>query len=191
MTGVRVLLGGCALLVAVVAAEAVSAPSGDVGQPSAPPSHPAAAPPAPLAPEGDRSAAWSTTLLGRPLFAPDRRPIAGAAGPLAHEAALPRLSGIMLSPTLRLAIFEDDHAPRARIVAEGASVAGWMVAGIGTDSVTLSRDGSPSITMRPRFAAGSPQAAPARPHPAPISRWTEPAATGILRTRWSNPHLQP
>lgn len=192
MTGRRLFAGVFAVLAAVVAAEVASRPTGEIESPAASAPQPAKAPAAPAIPDASRTAAWSATLLGRPLFAPDRRPVAGVvAGPVAHETALPRLSGIVLSPNLRFAIFEGDHATRAIVVADGAAIAGWTVAAIEPETVTLARDGSPSVTLRPRYAAGGAAVTATKPRLPPISRWVNPASTGILRTRWSNPQLQP
>jgi hypothetical protein len=84
----------CGLLVAVITAEVWSGWNGDDGTGRA-----AAAPvvvtPPTAAPGAQRRGSrqqWVTTVLGRPLFAPDRRPDAGAA---AADPALPRLAGVL------------------------------------------------------------------------------------------------
>jgi hypothetical protein len=199
MTGLRLFAGVFAVLAAAVAAEVADRPTGDVESPAASTQHATAAAPAAAAlPDATHSEAWSATLLARPLFAPDRRPVPGPAAPVAHDVPLPRLSGIVLSPDLRFAIFEGEHATRAIIVADGGAIEGWTVATIAADSVTLARDGSQSVMLRPHFAAGTGVAGGTRvaavappPRPPPVSRWVNPAATGILRSRWSNPQLQP
>jgi hypothetical protein len=194
MTELRVLMGMFAVLAAVVAGEVVGRPTGESETPAASAQQAPATPAAPASPDTGRSEVWSATLLARPLFAPDRRPVAEAPSPavVAHDTPLPRLSGIVLSPNLRFAIFEGDHATRAIVVADGGTIAGWTVAAIAPNAVTLSRDGSQPVTLRPRFVGAKPETiATNLPPPPPVSRWTNPAATGVLRTRWSNPQLQP
>jgi general secretion pathway protein N len=189
LTGLRLLAGVFVVLAVTVAGEVADRPKGEIESPAAS-TQPAPAAPAPSAtPTASRGEAWSATLLARPLFAPGRRPVPVAASPVPHETALPRLSGIVLSPGVRLAIFEVDHATRAIVVADGAPIDGWTVATIEADSVTLARDGSQSITLRPRFAGGT--AAANLPPPPPMSRGESLAATGNRRKQRSNPQLQP
>lgn len=128
------------------------------------------------------------TVLARPLFSPNRRPPATASG----NSGMPRLSGIVLSPAGRTAIFQPASGKRAIVVGKGETVDGWIVQDIATDAVTLAR-ANEAMTLRPKFDAGQTAVAastPAPPKETP-SRWTQAAATGILRSRWSDPHLQP
>lgn len=129
------------------------------------------------------------TVLARPLFSPSRRPPAFAV----ENAAMPRLSGIVLSPAGRVAIFQRASGTRTIVVAPGGTIDGWTVKDIATDAISLAR-ASESVTMQPKFEAGPAAVAataPAPPKQAPTSRWTQAAASGVLRSRWSDPQLQP
>jgi hypothetical protein len=178
----------CGLLVAVITAEVWSGWNGDDGTGRA-----AAAPvvvtPPTAAPGAQRRGSrqqWVTTVLGRPLFAPDRRPAAEAGG---SDPVLPRLTGIIASPDHAVAIFQPaDGKPVA--VRHGATIGGWAVLNIVSAGVSLEKAGR-RIVLSPRLdgvRSGGIAAAEAQPAP---SRWLVAPATGILRARWSNPQLQP
>jgi hypothetical protein len=69
------------------------------------------------------------------------------------------------------------------------------VAAISADGVGLQKANS-RVVLRPRFndsaAGGTPVAAPATVAAKQSKpRWEAPAASGMLRARWSNPQLQP
>jgi hypothetical protein len=70
---------------------------------------------------------WLAASLARPLFAPDRRPIAAQARATSDAVALPRLSGIMITPTGSRAIFGGVGGGKPVVVAEGGSVGGYVV----------------------------------------------------------------
>jgi hypothetical protein len=130
-------------------------------------------------------------ILARPLFSQMRRPAYGADRPVAQQdPTLPRLSGILLLPSLRRAIFEAAGAKGqiATIVGETGKIDDWTVESIAGDGVTLARSGE-TMFLAPAFA--SAEAARAAPPVPPLSLWEAPAAQGILRARWSNPQLQP
>jgi hypothetical protein len=188
MSGLRPWAGVFVVLAAIVAGEVADRPTGEFESPAASTQPAPAAPAISAMPIANHSVAWSATLLARPLFAPDRRPVPVAASPVPHEMALPRLSGIVLSPGLHLAIFEGDHTTPAIVVADGGVINGWTVATIAADSVTLARDGSQSVTLRPRFAGG--MAAANAPPPPPMSRGESLVATGNRRKQRSNPQFQ-
>jgi hypothetical protein len=104
-----------------------------------------------LAPDAPPLDDWVNTALGRPLFAPDRRPDAAAAAP---DGEMPRLSGIIRLAGSSLAMFQSesgDGAGRSVLVAEGAKVSGWTITGITDGTVTLVRDGQ-IATLRLRYA---------------------------------------
>jgi hypothetical protein len=130
------------------------------------------------------------TILERPLFSDTRRPATAGDGLAVRKPALPRLSGILMLPRLRLAVFEAAGAKGqvATIVGETGKIDSWTVASIDRDGVALTRDGD-SIFLTPAFA--TVEAVRASLATAPLSRWEAPADEGILRARWSNPHLQP
>ncbi len=69
----------------------------------------------------------SPTILARPLFTRDRRPVGEHATASASGGpALPRLTGIAVSPFGRSAIFAADTG-KPLVVSEGGSVAGFTV----------------------------------------------------------------
>jgi general secretion pathway protein N len=97
---------------------------------------PDTAPPAAVhlaAPDTDPPAAqpidaWVSTILARPLFAPDRRPPARQDMPI--EVELPRLIGVLVSPASRLAIFAGAAGGKPLVVAEGGSVGAHVLQSI-------------------------------------------------------------
>ena len=119
------------------------------GAPSGTPAAPA---------QGGRTAEFAQISLARPLFSPDRRPAAvGAAAASAPDNALPRLTGIMVTPAGRSAIFAG--GPRALVVVEGGRVGNFTVRTIEPNQVILlGPDGTRLI--RPTFGESKP-AAPA------------------------------
>ncbi|HVY17977.1 MAG TPA: hypothetical protein VHB27_22350 [Rhodopila sp.] len=129
---------------------------------------------------------WVDTALARPLFAADRRPIPGFA---ATNAGMPRLSGVIASPVDTVAIFQVAGAAKPVAARGGDRIGDWLVTAISSDFVTLKK-GDSSKMLRLAFENLTPTAQPEHNNAAP-SRWVTAAASGILRNRWSNPHLQP
>lgn len=86
------------------------------------------------------------TVLGRPLFAPDRRPDATAA----QAESLPVLTGIVHSVGQGGALFRGAGSSVGHLVRQGESVAGWRVVAVTRESVTLERGGQ-QIVQRPDF----------------------------------------
>jgi hypothetical protein len=145
---------------------------------------------------------WADTVLGRPLFAPDRRPSASV---VAADIGLPRLAGIIASSADTIAIFQPASGGKPVVAHDGDSVGGWQVTVIESDGVSLAK-AKDRIILRPRFtdaaasAGGTAPAAAATTPPKPQagaaakpepSRWEAAADSGMLRARWSNPQLQP
>ena len=82
---------------------------------------------------------WVGTLLARPLFEQDRRPQQPAsAAIIPTTAALPRLSGVAISPCCRNAIFAVVEASKPLVVQEGRSIGDWRVDSITKNEVRLS-----------------------------------------------------
>lgn len=133
----------------------------------APPDHTAVARPraavaaAPLAAVLDHTGAWVSTILARPLLSPDRRPpsVASAAAGAGVSDSLPRLSGVLVGPFGRSAIFAADGA-KPIVVGEGGRINAWTVRLIEAGEVQVTGPGG-SRTMHPSFQ-DSP-AAPGRP----------------------------
>jgi len=107
-------------------------------------------PPAAAAPAADLSAsvqAWSAAILQRPLFRPDRRPLAPDA---AVTATLPRLSAIIISSTGGAAIFSGDDG-KAIAVTAGGVIDGYRIATIGPGEVKITGPAG-DRTLHPQFA---------------------------------------
>jgi hypothetical protein len=185
----RLLTLACLFLVAAIAAEVCVLQSGS-GASGAVPVGPGPAPPRMIRQSDQSETArdqWLSIVVGRPLFAPDRRQ---AAGPPTASVGLPRLTGIIASPSQALAIFQAAGEARPVVARGGETVAGWEVTTIGRDVVILSK-ANDRVELRPRFTDGQPSGTPAvAARPAP-PRWEAAAAAGVLRARWSNPQLQP
>lgn len=108
---------------------------------------------------------WGNTALARPLFNPGRRPAdqPGAAA----DGSLPRLSAIIVTAGGSAAVFAAD-GQKPQVIAQGDSIAGYVLNRIAPDHVELSGPGGP-LTLRPQFAgaaaAGTASPPPATPPP--------------------------
>src|SRR5579871_4009493 len=78
-------------------------------------------------------AAWRAAVLARPIFSPSRRQPALR---LIRQAELPRLSGIMIMPAGRIAVFSPAGGSPI-IVAENKRLGAFTVLAIAPNSVTL------------------------------------------------------
>lgn len=90
------------------------------------------------------------TLLARPLFNADRRPEARSAVAAATETPLPRLTGMIVAPEGKRALFVLDG--RTVTAAEGHAVGAWTVGRIAGGVVRLSaqdREWTLSLTGGP------------------------------------------
>jgi hypothetical protein len=143
----------------------------------------------PAASSGRRHAdAQMTAILERPLFAATRRAPSAAPGstPGQAEQRPPRLTGIILSPGTRRAIFmgRNDHPIT---VGQNEMVEDWRVTRIGADTVMVTKE-QLVLSLHPGLLTGLA----ALPSPsAARDRWVTPAPHGVLRAHWSNPQLQP
>jgi len=152
-----------ALLSVAVLAE-ILAPA-EVSQPLPAPRENAAA----TAAQGEGAslaASWAAAILARPLFRPDRRPLEAA--PVA-QAAMPRLTAIVITAAGASAIFVGDDGTAVAVKA-GGQVDGQTVKSIAASGVTLGGPGGVTI-LRPQFGAavGAPAAgAPAAEDPGPV-----------------------
>lgn len=165
---VPALAGLAVALTAVLASQFLGQPM----QEQRPASLPAAMSAMPATgPMTDPSPGWVAEILARPLFTPDRRPVAVAAvvgGPPAP--GLPRLAGVMVTPSGRRAIFAGANATdKPLALAEGGRIGAFTVSRIEDGAVTvLGPDGA--RVVRPSFATGSEAAA--------IEKAVPPAADG-------------
>jgi hypothetical protein len=130
---------------------------------------------------------WLAVALARPLFAPDRRPVAGS---VAADSGIPRLTGIIVSPGGSSAIFQTAGDHKSTVARHGDRVGTWELTALTADAVSLRKDNE-VIVLRPGFARIAHDAATVQEPKPPPSRWEVAAPTGVLRARWSNPQLQP
>ena len=164
--GLAALLGLAFALVAVIAVELDAGDrhaEGSSGAASQSPAHattPAAAPV--LA--ADHAAEWVKTILARPLFSPSRRPLSVVtSGPAAEiVVGLPRLTGILISPAGKRAIFAPGIGGKPLIVAEGDSIGKWTVRAIEASAVTLSGPDGARV-LHTSFENSTAPAQPAQP----------------------------
>lgn len=122
--------------------------------------HPRVQVPASRTAEPDRTAEWVGTILARPLFSPDRRPVqvstVDAGGRAVAPQALPRLAGVLIGPFGRNAIFAAEGS-KPLVISEGGKIGAWTVQSIEVGSVKVKGPGG-AMTLEPRFAS-SPVAA--------------------------------
>jgi general secretion pathway protein N len=143
---------GLAALLGIIALAEIFAPA-DVAPPIAAPRETTAAAVS-QADVSSLAAAWSATILARPIFRPDRRPLEAAP---AAPTAMPRLTAIVITAAGAAAIFVGDDGT-AVAVRKGGLVDGQLVRSITAGAVTLA--GPTGITiLRPQFGA-APSAAP-------------------------------
>jgi hypothetical protein len=101
--------------------------------------------------------AWFKEIVSRPLFSPDRRPVAADARSV---RGLPRLTGIITDGSRRTAIFAAPAGGRPVVVEAGSRIGPYDVREIGDAEVTVV---GPEGTMvvRPIFdPAPAPKVAP-------------------------------
>jgi hypothetical protein len=117
-------------------------------------------------PPVDHTEEWVATALARPLFSPDRRPprqtVAIAAAPASVE--VPRLSGILVTPLGRSAIFAPSGG-KPVVATEGSTLDTYVVRSIEPEQVTLMGPNG-SLVLHPAFIGSS--ASPALPPVLPL-----------------------
>ena len=104
-------------------------------------------------PDPARIQDWTQIVLARPLFSPSRRPASTVvAGP-----QQPRLSGIVMGPDGRRAIFAGDGDARGIVAGIGQQAGAWQVQAIDQNSVkVIGPDGLHTLTpARDASASGS------------------------------------
>ena len=112
-------------------------------------------PPAPLR---DHQPEWVMAMLARPLFNLSRRPANRARTEAASED-LPRLTGLVISPSGSRAIFVPPSGP-AVVARAGDRIGKYVVKSITERDVTLAGPGGDRV-IRPTFAKQEPVSAPA------------------------------
>ena len=117
---------------------------------ASPPAPGSATPPPSQAPDFVRN--WTTVILARPLFDPNRRPAAEAkAGSSPALNGLPRLAGVLVSPTGRIAIFAGSSDGKPTSVSEGGKIGPFTVENISAGQVVV-RGSDGTRTLHPSFA---------------------------------------
>lgn len=116
---------------------------------------------------------WIATTLARPLFSPDRRPSAETLADTASGPTdLPRLTGIVVGPTGRSAIFAGADKPI--VIGEGGHIAAFTVQSIdmaqvqilGPDGLRVLRPAFDSVAASP----GMTLATTRHREPAPVAK---------------------
>lgn len=142
-------LGGAAMaLGAIIAGELAGDPPPPPVAGAAIPAFPGSA--AAAAPAAGAEQGWLTAILGRPLFDPSRRPPHGASA----SEPLFRLSGTVVGPGGRQAIFEPAGGGRAVVVREGQKVGSAVVRSIAPGTVLVVGAGGPRVIQPSYSLAG-------------------------------------
>ena len=110
--------------------------------------------------------AWFKETVSRPLFSPDRRPI----GPEARTIrGLPRLTGIIVDGTRRVALFAAPQGGRPTVAEAGSHIGAYEVRDVADAGVVVMGPEGTTL-IRPLFdpaPAPAPRAlTPPRPEPA-------------------------
>ena len=135
--------------------------------PPPPPAAPVAAAESGM-PAADPTEARVAAILGRPLFDAQRRPPAPGASAAAVVAELPRLTGVLVTPIGRMAIFVGPGGGKPVVVEEGGRIASWVVEAIRPAEATLvGPEGRHALrpSFDPKGAEGFGMPAAARPGP--------------------------
>lgn len=112
----------------------------------------------------DRHSAWLKQILARPLFSPGRRPVEVAG---VGVQGLPRLTGVVLAGSQRLAIFAGASNGHPIVAERGAHIGAYEVQAIADTGVTVAGPEGTTL-LRPAFdVARVPAPAPALPRPPP------------------------
>ena len=111
---------------------------------------------------------WVDAILARPLFMPSRRPPAAAAGPGNSGPGFPRLTGIIIMPQQREAIFAVPGKSQPIVVTAGSRLNGVLIKSIEAGAVVVV-DAAGTRMIRPSFAAGTASGASVPAAPPPLS----------------------
>ena len=167
MTRWLLLTGTVAILTATAAWEILrpdTAPDSIAPRPPAPVAEPTK-PAAPTTRSNEMLSTIAAAVLARPLFSPDRRaaPDAGGAKATTVTDELPRLSGVIVGPSGRGAIFADSSG-HAKVAREGGSIGKFTVRAIAPGQVTLTSPEGDRV-VRPSFTSSSTANTGAPPPP--------------------------
>ncbi|HMH68743.1 MAG TPA: hypothetical protein VK519_12590 [Pinirhizobacter sp.] len=133
----------------------------------------------------------------RPLFAADRKPGAVAATGDTVSLGDLQLTGIILTPTLKMALFRSTSGDKQVRVKEGAALPDgrWTLATLGPRSATFDNGGERKeltlVTARPDALAKAPENAPAEGQRPPVAGQMVPNAEGSPENRTAENPPQP
>ena len=103
--------------------------------------------------------AWVDAILARPVFEPARRPPPVAAGPGSASPGFPRLTGIVILPQCREAIFAVPGIARPVVVMAGSRLDGALIQTIDAGQVVIVDAAGPRV-VHPAFAPTTASPAP-------------------------------
>jgi hypothetical protein len=112
----------------------------------------------------DRHSDWQREILARPLFSPTRRPVETAA-----VSGLPRLTGIVVTGSERIAIFAAPANEHPIVAQAGAHVGAYEVKTIADTGVTVVGPGGTTL-IRPIFDVARPASSVPPPALTPVPR---------------------
>ena len=117
----------------------------------------------------DQAARYVTAILARPLFSPTRRPDETAANEAAKATDLGRLTGVLVSPAGKSAIFVGPTGGKPIVVGEGGRIGEYVVRSIEAGAVTITGSEGQRV-LHPAFDPNPPSPKPPTPMPivAPI-----------------------
>lgn len=114
----------------------------------------------------DHAGAWVSAILDRPLFSRSRRPPPRSAVANGTRTGLPRLSGIMIDPREKLAIFAPTGG-KPIVAREGGHIGAFTVRAIHAEEVTISGPNGEEF-LHTAFSGATDGAGPdRRPAPTP------------------------
>ena len=124
-------------------------------------------PPTPIAARasggGNAALAGTATILARPLFSSSRRPPAKVAGPAIDPAKpMPRLTGVVVSPIGRFALFANVGGGRPLVMSEGDHLGAAVIEAIVAGEVTV-RGPEGAVVLRSTFDENAVPVKPAVP----------------------------
>jgi hypothetical protein len=138
--------------------QAAPTPGAAAGRPAAPTLADAAGEAA-----DDQAERRVATLLGRPVFTPGRRPDEDAA--VGSGTGLTRLTGVMVSPLGKAAIFAGVAGGKPIVIGEGARIGVYVIRSIEAGAVTVTGPDGQHVLYPTFEPSASPKQAAAPPPP--------------------------
>jgi hypothetical protein len=117
----------------------------------------------------DHRAEWLNEITARPLFSPTRRPVETTV------SGLPRLTGIVVAGSERVAIFAAPASEHPIVAHPGTRVGAYEVQSIADDGVTVAGPGGTTL-IRPIFDLARPASLAPPGTPAARAQPARPAA---------------